>query len=34
MRPSKVALDTTERGQLRTATVMLIYERIRVQAEQ
>jgi hypothetical protein len=32
--PSKVALDTTERGQLRTATVMLIYEKIRVHAEQ
>ena len=28
--PTKVALDTTERGQLRTATVMLMYEAIRV----
>jgi hypothetical protein len=32
--PSKVALDTSDRGRLRTATVMLMYESIRVQAEQ
>jgi len=32
--PSKVALDTSDRGRLTTATVMLMYESIRVQAEQ
>jgi T4-like virus tail tube protein gp19 len=32
--PSKVSLDTSDRGRLRTATVMLMYESIRVQTEQ
>lgn len=31
--PSKVYLDSTQRGQLRTATVMLIYESLRVQED-
>lgn len=31
--PSKVALDSSERGQLRTATVMLMYETLRVQVD-
>ena len=29
--PSKVSLDSSERGQIRTATVMLMYETVRVQ---
>jgi hypothetical protein len=29
--PSKVSLDSSERGQLRTATVMLMYETLRVE---
>jgi T4-like virus tail tube protein gp19 len=31
--PSKVALNSGERGQLRTATVMLMYETLRVQVD-
>ena len=31
--PSKMALDSSERGQLRTATVMLMYETLRVQVD-
>ena len=30
--PSKISLDSTERGQIRTATVMLQYESLRVEA--
>jgi hypothetical protein len=29
--PTKVSFDTSQRGQLRTATVMLIYETLRVE---
>jgi hypothetical protein len=31
--PSKVSLDTTQGGQLRTAVVMLMYETLRVQED-
>jgi tail tube protein gp19 len=31
--PSKVSLDSSERGRLRTATVMLMYDTLRVQVE-
>jgi hypothetical protein len=31
--PSKLSLDSTQSGQLRTATVMLMYETLRVQEE-
>ena len=31
--PSKLSLDTSERGKLRTASVMLMYETLRVQVD-
>src|SRR5687767_851958 len=31
--PSKLSLDSTQRGQLRAATVMLMYETLRVQED-